>query len=824
MKLLDYAPVEFREYLATLDNTIKFNKVRLRCELESESNSLASSTFLHYVLTGNEGTGIPEAINEIRQRLKSIYNITEFAHHDAASMYDFNEGFVSSMIEACKDDTVICIRNAERLGQRGHNNNKTGIEELCNRMANISNSIVILCGKRNQLLELVKGHEKARGWFQNIFHFEDLSPDVLFQCLVEYVNSRNYLFDPSTEAPLKDYINHAYKLRGSNFKNNAFFMDVFEREIVPRVSERVIKQNIPPEQMDLCTIMPEDLPPINHTDTDAAIQKLKSLIGLDDIKKQILDHTALVKLNSIRASKGLHNRMPPMHMVFTGNPGTGKTTIAKYLGEIYHSIGVLSSGHVVVTDRSKLVGEFIGDAEKNTLNAINSASGGVLFIDEAYNLFVGGRGDKKDYGMRVIETLLTYLGSDDTDMIAILAGYTGEMNTMLEANPGMKSRFPYIFQFKDYTPEQLMQIGKKVLEEENYTMTKEAERKLAKYVIYEYDHKDEHFGNGRFITRLITTNIIPSLSQRLLNKPTDEITLEEMTTIEACDVPDVKSKEYELRDLDETILTESIEKLNSLTGLENAKKALNDYVAISRMSHQHKTLKITPQSLCWNFIGKTGTGKSTVAEILGKILQGLGILKRGQTVCVNADELTGDDSYKVLERVVKEAKDGLLFLDMDAPNVKNANLNHLRMWIFNKLRELQQTTALVFAQVKVSEDMIAQNLAVNGIASYSNSIVFNDFTIDELSEILASLLKSEFQLDISDDAKQKVYQYIENIKKSETKETPVNARTVCHLAQTIAHITQFRLATSNGEHLVTLQDVSHFKWDSRMNGRIGFVQ
>ncbi len=317
MRLLDYAPVEFREYLATLDNTIKFNKVRLRCELESESNSLASSIFLHYVLTGNEGTGIPEAINEIRQRLKSIYNITEFAHHDAASMYDFNEGFVSSMIEACKDDTVICIRNAERLGQRGHNNNKTGIEELCNRMANISNSIVILCGKRNQLLELVKGHEKARGWFQNIFHFEDLSPDVLFQCLVEYVNSRNYLFDPSTEAPLKDYINHAYKLRGSNFKNNAFFMDVFEREIVPRVSERVIKQNIPPEQMDLCTIMPEDLPPINHTDTDAAIQKLKSLIGLDDIKKQILDHTALVKLNSIRASKGLHNRMPPMHMVFT---------------------------------------------------------------------------------------------------------------------------------------------------------------------------------------------------------------------------------------------------------------------------------------------------------------------------------------------------------------------------------------------------------------------------------------------------------------------------------------------------------------------------
>ena len=823
MRLLDFAPVEFREHLTALDNTIKFNKVRLRCELESDSNSLASSTLQHYVLTGNEGTGITEAINEISQRLKSIYNISDFANNDATSMYEFSEGFVTSMADACKDNTLICITNAERLGQRGHNNNKTGIEELCNRIASLTNSVVVLCGKRNQLLELVKGHEKARGWFQNIFHFEDLSPDVLFQCMVEYVNSRNYLFDPSTEAPLKDFINHAYKLRGSNFKNNAFFRDVFDREIVPRISERVMKQNLPTEQMDLCTIMPEDLPPINHTDTDASIQKLRSLIGLDDIKKQILDHTALVKLNTIRAAKGLHNRMPPMHMVFTGNPGTGKTTIAKYLGEIYHSIGVLSSGHVVVTDRSKLVGEFIGDAEKNTTNAINSASGGVLFIDEAYNLFVGGRGDKKDYGMRVIETLLTYLGSDDSDMIVILAGYTGEMNSMLEANPGMKSRFPYIFQFEDYTPEQLMQIGKKVLEEENYTLTKEAERKLAKYVIYEYDHKDEHFGNGRFITRLITTNIIPSLSQRLLEKPVDQISIEEMTTIEACDVPDVKSKEYELRDLDEAILTESIEKLNSLTGLGNAKKALNDYVAISRMSHQHKTLKITPQSLCWNFIGKTGTGKSTVAEILGKILQGLGILKRGQTICVNADELTGDDSYKVLERVVKEAKDGLLFLDMDAPNIKNVNSDHLRMWIFNKLRELHQTTALVFAQVKVSEDMIAQNLAINGVAAYDNSIVFNDFTTNELTEILVSLLKTEYHLDITSEARANVLQFIEKAKENETKESPVNARTIFHLAQTIAHITQLRLVSSDEERIVILQDVSHFKWDNRVKGKVGFV-
>ena len=116
----------------------------------------------------------------------------------------------------------------------------------------------------------------------------------------------------------------------------------------------------------------------------------------------------------------------------------------------------------------------------------------MLFIDEAYNLFTGAN-DTKDFGMRVIETLLTYLSAENTDMIVILAGYTNEMEKMLKANPGMKSRFPYIFHFEDYTPKELMQIGKIVLEKEQYKMTPEAEKKLAKYVINEYDHKDEQY-------------------------------------------------------------------------------------------------------------------------------------------------------------------------------------------------------------------------------------------------------------------------------------------------------------------------------------------
>ena len=815
MNLTTFAPNEFKEHLIALDNKARFDHARISCDLGVAPNHQ------HYVITGNEGVGKGEAVDEIFQRIADVSGIASIVTKDAATMFDTNTGFEGSMREECHSNILLHIRNAEMLGKKGYVNPKSGIEDLCYYMTDMKNSVVVLSGRRAPLLEVVNSHEKAKDFFSYIFNFEDLSPEAMFQYMTDYINMQNYLFDPSAEEPLKDYLSFSYKRRGKNFRNKYFLHDLFEKEIVPRISERVAKQDLSPEEMDLCTILPEDLPAITQPNSEEAVKKLKSLIGLENVKKQILDHMALVKLNGLRATKGLYNRNPPMHMVFTGNPGTGKTTVAKYVGEIYHSIGMLSSGHVVVTERTKLISDIIGGAERNTENAIKSASGGVLFIDEAYNLFTEAT-DKRDYGMRVIETLLTYLSADDTDMIVILAGYTEEMNRMLEANPGMKSRFPYVLHFEDYTPKELMEIGKLVLEQEQYRITPEAEKKLAKYVINEYDHKDEHFGNGRFITRLITTRIIPSLSNRLLSKPIDKISIVEMSTIEACDVPDVITHEFIPKELDETILSESLERLDDLISLQNAKQALHDFVDISRLRHQQGTLKVTPQSLCWDFIGKTGTGKGTVAEILGRILQGLGILKRGQTICINADEFTGNDGYQVLGEAVKDAKDGLLFLDMDAPNDININQSHVKVWILNKLRELEQTTAIVFGQIKAEEDTIAHDLAVNGIASYGNTIIFNDFTPEELVEILESLLIKDYQLDMKPAAKEKITKYLEGVKASNTKlkKTPVNLRTIVHIAQTIAHITQLRLVRSGGSHSVTKTDVAHFKWNKR---KVGFT-
>ena len=295
-----------------------------------------------------------------------------------------------------------------------------------------------------------------------------------------------------------------------------------------------------------------------------------------------------------------------------------------------------------------------------------------------------------------------------------------------------------------------------------------------------------------------------------------------MTAIDACDIPEVVTSEVKLKDLDESVLAESLERLDNLISLENVKQALHDFVDISKLRHQQKTLKITPQSLCWDFIGKTGTGKGTVAEIFGRILQGLGILKQGQTVCVNSDELKGDDWRQVVGKAIEDAKDGLLFLDMDSPNDTNLNLNQLRMWIVNKLREKGQTTALVFGQVKAEEDAIAQDLTNNGIASYANTIIFNDYTSEELVEIMEMLLIRDYQLDMKPAAKEKIIKYLEGVRTSVSKirKIPVNLRTIHHITQTVAHITQLRIVRSGGSHSVTKSDVAHFKWGKR---KVGFT-
>ena len=227
---------------------------------------------------------------------------------------------------------------------------------------------------------------------------------------------------------------------------------------------------------------------------DELMEQLDSLVGLDTVKKEVKNLINLVKVRKLRQENDLP--VPPMsfHMVFLGNPGTGKTTVARLISGLYAAIGVLSKGQLIEVDRSGLVAGYVGQTALKTQEVIQSALGGVLFIDEAYSLASGG---ENDFGREAIETLLKAMEDHRDDLVVIVAGYTGPMEKFIHSNPGLESRFNRYFFFPDYDGNQLTEIFRIQCKKNSYTLTPEADEAALKMFTRLYEERDENFGNGR---------------------------------------------------------------------------------------------------------------------------------------------------------------------------------------------------------------------------------------------------------------------------------------------------------------------------------------
>ena len=265
---------------------------------------------------------------------------------------------------------------------------------------------------------------------------------------------------------------------------------------------------------------------------DELMDELDGLVGLDDVKKDVKNLMNLVKVRKLREENDLPVSAMSLHMVFTGNPGTGKTTVARLLGGLYASIGVLSKGQLVEVDRSGLVAGYVGQTALKTQEVIKSALGGVLFIDEAYSLSSGG---EQDFGREAIETLLKAMEDHRDDLIIIVAGYTEPMRKFMDSNPGLESRFNKYFFFPDYDGDQLFKIFELQCKKNSYVLSKKAV-KAAKAMFNEmYENRSDNFGNGRDVRNCFEDTIVRQ-SNRLaaMENPTRD----DLMTIEAEDLKD----------------------------------------------------------------------------------------------------------------------------------------------------------------------------------------------------------------------------------------------------------------------------------------------
>lgn len=270
----------------------------------------------------------------------------------------------------------------------------------------------------------------------------------------------------------------------------------------------------------------------------SAFDELMSMVGLDEVKGAVKRQVNYHKIMNIRKMAGCKTPQRLLHMLLTGNPGTGKTTVARLIGRIFKEEGILRSGHLIEANRASLVGQWIGETERKTSDMLKAASGGILFIDEIYSLVESGgqQQSSKDFGMKVIDTLMPCLSDANSDVMIIGAGYGLNVKSFLSANPGLASRFPLVLHFEDFSVDQLMCITENELNKYDFKLSPDARTQIQ--VLLTDASQVKNYGNARLVMTLVSNHLIPNMCNRLAQSENlNQIDIEKTGIILPVDLP-----------------------------------------------------------------------------------------------------------------------------------------------------------------------------------------------------------------------------------------------------------------------------------------------
>lgn len=450
---------------------------------------------------------------------------TYFTHIDCSSLNNVSSVSQTLALDEKFKGTnhVYCLTNLSSLLA---SDGKMVVKKVEERMHDEKGLCTLwLCGSRQEIDSVMEVYPLLREFFLSSNQLEQ-QPYTGFEIVQAFISE----FEKEDLIPtdeVKDELSRAILKCQEDGSIGTWSLSSIHHFIVQDVLPRYVKRainDIVSEDISPLTMEDIDLSLLPHTTSafEDSIKELDRMVGLDDIKQSIITMANQARFCLERRRAGFPTSDDtPRHAIFTGNPGTGKTTVAKMIGRIYHSLGVLSKGEVICADRTRLVGRYVGETENNMKIVLAEAHGNVLFIDEAYNLY-DGADDRQDYGNHVLDSLLTVLAQPNPDMVIILAGYEKEMDAMLNSNPGLSGRFTYKYRFNDYNAEQLMEIACNLFNRDQYVLTDEAKDMLTETISETVSQRTKNFGNARWVEQFVKNGIIPAMADRVIHATTKD--------------------------------------------------------------------------------------------------------------------------------------------------------------------------------------------------------------------------------------------------------------------------------------------------------------
>jgi len=761
--VVGYVPEErtTEQILSDLDSFIGMDEVKravrdiamtMKSNVERQQRGLGEQekTALHIVLTGNPGTGKTTIARKLGEILAAIGYLDSghVVEVDRSKMVSPYQGETPRVVNQLVDKAIggiLFVDEAYTLAPVSETGSRDiqgaqALETLMKRMEDDRGKfVVIAAGYRMEMENLFRVNPGFRSRFSYFLNIDDYRPAELLQILLSMSKERHYKFNDGALEKTKKLIDTIYTSRDKTFANGRTMRQLLER-IATMQAERLQRSNISTmSNEEIITITEDDIPyeEPKSIDYNEVLAKLDGLVGLGSVKKEISNIASLINM---QVKRGQPSASLAKHYVFTGNPGTGKTTVARIMAEVLKMLGVVVKGQLIEADRSKLVAGYSGQTAIKTNQLIDQALGGVLFIDEAYTL---KQGDNDQFGGEAIDTLLKRMEDDRGRFVCIVAGYTDEMHDFIDSNPGLKSRFTETIHFDDYTAEEMSQIFVNLAASKNFTIDSDASSAIRRMMESVCLRKDKNFGNAR-VARQLFDQTVEHQSQRLVQLMGDpSLKEEDMFAITSADLP--LEEESEARPIEEVL-----NDMDNLVGMRSVKNALRRLAVQQMFLKQRQALGAgNAKLMTMNFVltGNPGTGKTTIARMMGEILHSMGILPTSRVVEASRATLVGKyvgETPRIVNNMIDKALGGILFID-EAYTLSEGDDQYGKEAIETLMKRMEDDRGKLVVVAAGYKEQMERFMQTNpGLSSrFTHVLHIEDYNEDELLAIFKMMARKE---------------------------------------------------------------------------------